>query len=753
MLKLTGPLILGILSGLLGCIFYLTPQGWHFEEDYGLHWLFKNRGVLSPPNEAAIIAIDRESTIQLGLPVSPNFWPWPREVHANLIDRLAEAGAEIIVLDLIFHSTGTVPEQNQRLAEAIKKAGNVIIVERLDIEHGKVSNDEDGSSFIKLIEAKSVPLLPEISAAVLSHAPFPLPTEPPVNAFWTFKTDLGDTPTIPTVVFQAYALNVYEDFLSLLRLAQLPDIDRLPQNRYQIHDIEAVILFFRQLFINQPNIKKRLITVLQASTLDIQKKRIIQSLINLYSGANAHFLNFYGYPRSIHTIPAYQVLQFDERQKASWQTLRDQVKGKVVFVGLSAVTHSEIDQIRDTYHTVFTDSEGLEISGVEIAATAFANLLHNNTVRPLPYAGSLGLLFVLGLALGMILPVLSNRNLIIASIAATGIYIFLAWLSFKQATFWLPLVTPVFIVIPCAVVGAVVLKYLLARQERDELLELFGKFTPDRVIDDLTRHLETSSLRQDDFVFGACLFTDIEGYTSLAEKMDARQLQPLLDEYFDALSSAVRQNNGIVSEKIGDAMLAIWEVTSANKRLREQACEAGLAIMSNVNRFNSNPSHPPLSTRIGIHFGQLLISRFGSGTHKNYIYRVIGDLVNTTSRIETINKRLGTRLLVSQEVISGIDRFLTRPLGSFVFAGKSKSIQLSELISHKDTSKTEQVRLCELFSAALTAYEHQQPDTIQKWKEILEIFPNDGPSQFYLAICLKSPPDQWDSVIKLTDKS
>ena len=747
-------ILLGIFSGLLGCFFYLTPHGWHFEEDYGLHWLFHSRGTVSSPDEVIIVAIDRASTIQLGLPISPNFWPWPREIHANLIDRLAAAGARIIVLDLIFHSTGTVPEHDHQLAQAIKKAGNVIIVERLETEQEVFSDKKTSPSQLTLIETRSAPLLPEISAAVMAHAPFPLPKEPPVNAFWTFKQNMGDTPTIPVVVLQAYALEIYDDFIALLRLAQAPDINQLPQSRYQINDdIETVMLFFRQLFINQPDIKQRLLTALKTSHLDQRKKRIIQSLISLYSGAGAHYLNYYGPPRSIHTVPAHQILQFDETNEASWKTLSSAVKGKVVFAGLSPATLIEIDQIRDTYHTVFTDSEGLEISGGEIAATAFANLLENNPVRPFPYAGSLGLLFSLGLALGVILPLLSNRNLIILSAVVTATYILFAWIAFKQASIWLPLITPLFIVIPSAMVGSVFLKYLAAKQERDQLLDLFGQFTPERVIDDLTRHLGTSSLRQDDFVFGACLFTDIEGFTTLAEKMEERQLQILLDDYFDVLSSAVRQHNGVVSEKIGDAMLAIWENTSANKRLREQACEAGLAIMSNVNRFNSDCNHPPLPTRLGIHFGQLLISRFGSGANKNYIYRVVGDLVNTTSRIETINKRLGTKLLVSQEVIDDIDRFLTRPLGNFLFAGKSEPVQLSELISHKETADKEHAHLCELFTAALSAYQHQQGEAIQKWKEILDISPNDGPAQFYLDICLQSPPDQWSSIIRLTEKS
>ncbi len=752
MSKRVRQILLGIFSGLLGCFIYLTPQGWQLEEKYGLYGLFQLRGAIPPPDKVMVIAIDRPSASQLGLPVSPNFWPWPRDIHARLINQLSRAGAEVIVLDLIFHTPGTNPEHDQQLAEAIKNAGNVVIVERLHTELLDVADNRADAFQFRLIKEKSIPLLPEISEAVFAHAPFPLPDKPRVNAYWAFKPGMGDAPTIPVIVFQTYTLQIYDDLMALLHIIQAPDIDQLPRYHHQINHIETVIFFLRQLFIDHPDIRQRIIPVLRASRLDDRRKQLIQSLINVYTGANAHYLNFYGPPYSIRTVPYYQILQSAEADKAAMNTLRNTVAGKVVFVGLSATTQSENELIRDAYHTVFTNPEGVKISGVEIAATAFANLLENKPIRPFPYAGSLGLLFIMGLALGIILPARSSRHLAAISAALAGTYALSAGLAFKQAGIWLPLVTPLFIVIPCTIAGAVFLKYLAARQERDQLLALFGQFTPDRVVGDMIRHMD-SALHKDQIVFGACLFTDMEGYTALAEKTDVRELKTLMDDYFSVLSRSVRQNNGVVSEKIGDAMLAVWEAATASKALREQACAAGLAIMDNINRFNNESNHPAMPTRIGIHFGELLISKFGSGTHDDYIYRTVGDLVNTTSRIEAINKRLGTRLLVTHEVMEGINRYLTRPLGNFQFAGKSLPVRLLELIAHKQAASKEQMLLCEMFTAALNAYSQQRTDAIRKWQAILDLFPDDGPTQFYRDICLQSPPDQWKPVIRLTEKS
>jgi len=751
MTKNARQILLGIIIGLLGMIVYLTPQGWSLEEKYGLHWLFQLRGPISAPNDVVVIAIDGESSSKLNLAVTPpDFWPWPRDTHAQLINRLNQAGAEVIVLDLIFRKT-SLPEHDKLLAQAISDAGNVINVERLHIERLNLTDDHDGDVPWGLVKEKSIPLLPEISEAVLAHAPFPLPDTPRVDAYWTFKSGMGDAPTIPAVVLQAFTRHIHDDLIALLHKVHSFDSTQPPQYSDQTDNLESLIFFLRQLFINHPEIKHSLLTELSRNaSLNAGQKHMIRVLINLYSGQEAYYLNFYGPPRTVKTMPYYQFFQPAANGKQLANTVLEQVKGKVVFVGVSPTTQSENELIRDAYHTFFTDPDGLKISGVEIAATAFANLLEDRPVKPLSFGESLALIVLMGLLLGYTFPLLPNIALLAVSMTVACVYTASAWLLFKQFNIWLPLVTPLLVVIPGAVAGSILLKYHMAKRERDQLLELFGQFTPERVVGDLTRRININ-LYKNQLVYGACLFTDIKGYTTLAEQMNIHQLKLLLDDYFKVLSRSVTQNDGVVTEKIGDAMLAVWEASTANKALREKACEAGLAIVDNINQFNRESGHPALPTRIGIHHGELLISKFG-GRDNNYIYRVVGDLVNTTSRIESFNKHFGTHLLVSGDVIEGLDSFLTRPLGNFLFAGKSLPVNLSELIGYRETTSDKQRLLCAQFTDALLAYQLHQHNAIQLWEEILKMFPDDRPTRFYLDLCSQSTPDQWQSVIKLTEK-
>ena len=146
--------------------------------------------------------------------------------------------------------------------------------------------------------------------------------------------------------------------------------------------------------------------------------------------------------QSITTVPYYQVLQLHEINID--RNLPEEIgfKDKVVFVGFSGATQPEQDIVRDDYHTVFSNPDGLFISGVEIAATAFANLLENKPIRPLTLSGALGILFLLGFLMGIVLLLLSTQESIVLGIFVISIYTFCAYYLFKEAAVWLPVMIP-----------------------------------------------------------------------------------------------------------------------------------------------------------------------------------------------------------------------------------------------------------------------------------------------------------------------
>jgi adenylate cyclase len=151
----------------------------------------------------------------------------------------------------------------------------------------------------------------------------------------------------------------------------------------------------------------------------------------------------------------------------------------------------------------------------------------------------------------------------------------------------------------------------------------------------------------------------------------------------------------------------------------------------------------------------MLLGHVGAVDH--YEYRAVGDIVNTVSRIESLNKRLGTRILASAEVLDQLDGFLTREIGRFLLSGKTNPVTIHELLCHLEECSEQQRQLCLAFAQALRAYQKQSwEEAIERFQECLSLSRQDGPSRFYVEICAeygeRPPAEEWDGLVRL-DKS
>jgi adenylate cyclase len=254
---------------------------------------------------------------------------------------------------------------------------------------------------------------------------------------------------------------------------------------------------------------------------------------------------------------------------------------------------------------------------------------------------------------------------------------------------------------------------------------------------------------------GTCLCTDAEGYTTLSETLEPEALAKVMNEYFGTIFEPVKTHKGTVSELVADSMIATWESGQSEKVHRMKACHAALGIADAVNRFNQSNRHSQLPTRIGLHTGHMMVGNIGA--IDRYEYNPIGDIVNTASRIESLNKHLGTRILATQEVVYDLDDFLTRELGAFILKGKTKPVVVYELMCLKEEAGKQQKRRCSVFSKALDAYKRQSlKHGIELFSDLTNMNGGDGPSGFYLALCRKYEKDPsrgvWDGVVRLDEK-
>lgn len=752
MSRLSKALIISLLFGILGVIAGVVPISLNLEENLGLNLLFRLRGVKEPPSDVVIVSLDKVSTHNLNLPAEPE--KWPRSFHASLTESLARQDAAVIVFDMTFDKPETM-ENDNLFAQAIRNAGNVVLCECLK----KVTTpliDKNGKHTGKLIIERAIPPTPVLERSALALAPFPLPKVPVrVNQYWTFKTEAGDTPTLPVTVFQIFAFEMYDEFIRLLEKVSpskseklLHDKDEIILNRW----IEENILILRDIFKENPLIGEKMIEEIQNSnslSFDSKKKRIITSLIKIYQGPKSRYLNYYGPSGTIETIPYFQLIQHPKKSNITQKQLN--LKGKAVFVGLSERLRPEQ---KDGFYSVFSQSSGIDISGVEIAASAFANLLEDKPVQPLVFPVHHITVFLWGVLICILCIFVPALIAAISVIGLSVLYLSVALYQFNNSGIWYPLVIPLFVQIPIAYFGTVLWKFFHTHKERQNIRRALEYYLPDKEVSRLAKNLEDIKTNIQT-VYGTCLFTDAEQYTSLSEKMDPEELTGFINKYYEAVFDPVSRYGGIVSDVKGDSMLSVWATEHPETALRSNACLAALDIISAVQKFKQNSDTFHLPTRMGMHSGYISLSNIGAINH--YEYRPVGDIINTASRIERLNRHLGTRILVSQEVLHEIDGFLTRKLGEFILFGKSKPVTVYELMSRIEESSEQQRDLCTIFAQGLNAYHKQSwQEAIKAFYESIKINKKDGPSTYYLQLCENyraNPPDEmWDGLIYLENK-
>lgn len=739
-------LILGMIIALSGILLASSNLGHWLEEEVGLPWLFQLRGSLAPPNNVVVVNIDYVSSQRLGLSNNPS--QWPRSMHADLVHKLSKHGASVIVFDVFFEKNRD-SQDNSLFASAMREAGNVILFQALHkqpINNPFADRQKQHTGYIESLK-HPIPILKD---AALGLAPFPLPKVPAqVNHFIMFKPQQGDLPTLPVVALQTYAITEYTILRKLLIDVLPQQISQLPTNKtqlLQLGGIQKLSQSLRKLFLRYPGLAQQLISRLEHLRPEISAHQyvLLSRIINSYEQPHSLYLNFYGPPQTITTIPYYKVLESTDQG--------DPLKfaGKTVFVGFSEQFQP---QQKDGFYTVFSQAQsGLDLSGVEIAATAFANLLHGHTLIPSSAPIDMLVYFTWAALLSLVFRKLSAALLFPVALLLVMAYHQISYTLFSQTEYWIPLLIPLFWQAPLALIGALLLNYFDVQQQRRNIRHAFGQHLPIEVVDQLAKGFEYPAYSEEQSQ-GVVLATDAQQYTNLSEKLNPVELRDLINQYYVALFSPICAAGGVVSDVVGDAALAIWtSSTQPDQQQRQQACHAALGILSAVESFNrENPAYQ-LPTRLGLHFGDLVMGHVGAMNH--YEYRAVGDTINTASRIEGFNKQLGTRILVSYEVLQGLEGFITRDLGNFLLPGKSNPLNLFELKSTKDQYSSTNPYTD--FLASIDAFQAQRWTTAAKgFEDFILKHGDDGPSLFYLNLCkqyINQPPTEWDGFIRVIHK-
>lgn len=289
-------------------------------------------------------------------------------------------------------------------------------------------------------------------------------------------------------------------------------------------------------------------------------------------------------------------------------------------------------------------------------------------------------------------------------------------------------------------------------------LRLFNRYVPSQLVKALMMSGEDAQIGgtlKDMTV----LFTDIEDFTSISEITAPEELMLRLSSYLSLLSTIICRNRGTVDKFIGDSVMAFWNAPVDDDNHIINACYTALEIQRKVRKLNNywqKISRPPFKTRIGIHSGNVIVGNMGSKDRMNYT--VLGDVVNTSNRLESINKCYGTEIIIGEIVAMQLtDNFVIRPLEKVIVKGKSVPETIYELIGMKENISHDQYLMSEITGEAFLLYHDQRwEEAVEMFEKVLILSPNDITTNAHIESCRENiidPPGiGWDGIKRMRVK-
>jgi len=707
-----------LAAGLVGLLLSASVLGGGIEDRLGEFVLFHLRGALPAPPEVVVVAEDRASAEALGLPFGTR--PWPRSLHARAIETLRAHGAAVIAFDLMFSAPD--PNGDDVLAAALRKAGCVVLLQGLE------RRIMGAGSSIEIDEPSNpIPKLAEAAAAI---APFPLPKVPArVDRFWTFH-GVAEAPTVPSVVLQLAARDIAGHWVALL--ATEPELPRFDIKDWTGGDITIAMAMLHAALRGNPDAADRLRARLQTDESNNAERRRLSALVALYAGEDSRYLDPRGPAGTVRTL-SYATL-FSEHA----DTAIGDLSGKVVFVGVSEL-HSATQA--DSYDTVYSSLNGIDVTGAEIGATAVADLAEDASPHRLGSVAAIEIT-VIALTLGVVAAAGRIVVLLAAGAAIAAATLAVSWYAFLTQHWLLPVANPILFQIPVGVLTAAWCLRAEERRQRQRMAGAARQYLPEEVV----RSLASGPLRgparlAGEIRYAVCLASDIAGFTTLSERLPPDKVQTLLNQYFHGMFEVMQRHGGVISDISGDGVMCVWSGPAYSPSACAGAVSAAVELLEFVEQFNLAHPDQMLPTRIGLHGGSAFLGVVGGAGR--YEPTVVGDVANTASRIEGLNKHLGTRLLVSEEVLRELTGFVLRPVGDFLLAGKSQPIRVAEVLGRVDDPRA--TALTADFAMAFESFRSQcWAETIELLQRILLKYPNDGPSRYFLsrALHLQAAPKE-----------
>ncbi len=302
--------------------------------------------------------------------------------------------------------------------------------------------------------------------------------------------------------------------------------------------------------------------------------------------------------------------------------------------------------------------------------------------------------------------------------------------------------------------GVTLFKYFTEEKEKKKIKNAFQHYLNPAVINDLMENPDQLCLggqKKELTVF----FSDVRGFTTISETLTPEALTNLLNEYFTPMTGIILQSNGLLDKYMGDAIMAFWGAPIDLKDHADRGLKSSLLMLDALDVLKGKWKErglPIIDIGIGLNTGSMIVGNMGSD--QRFDYTVLGDAVNLGSRLESINKQYGTRIICSEftklKVINP-QEFLFRELDDIQVKGKTEPVKIFELVRFGPDRRAFFDEIVQTFEEGLGLYRQQSWDAAEKlFCEILRKHPDDGPAGEFLERCSylrdHTPGDNWNGV-------
>ncbi len=423
--------------------------------------------------------------------------------------------------------------------------------------------------------------------------------------------------------------------------------------------------------------------------------------------SSTFLLNYYGPVKSFPYYDFSKVIDdssFKTKDEIQYETdlnsfdeeMMSKFKNKIVLIG------SVMPEERDFHNIPLYIEEGgkknYAMNGVEIHATAIQNVVDKNFISTFTPAAESIIIILLALFtfIGLLaLKQIHVRHAWLLEIGAFLLTVLLVGAVFEISIFafvnnnvLMNVVNPCFAIV-IAYFGTAVYQYLIERQQKAMIKNMFGHYINPAVVNELVVNPEKATLggdRRELTVF----FSDIANFTNISEQYHDKPegLVALLNEFLDEMTRLVLKYEGTLDKYEGDLIMAFWGAPIIQKDHALRTCLAALDMQKRLEILRNKwakEDKPQLSMRMGINTGVVIVGNMGG--KDRFDYTVIGDSVNLASRLEGANKQYKSNIMISDFTYEHVkDKVIVRELDLIQVKGKNEPVKVYELIG---TTKTE----------------------------------------------------------------